>query len=308
MSVRPLPPLLAEKARKELNEDPQRLPNDLQHIKDWIAKQPHLKARTDDQWLTTFLRACKFSLERVKEKIDLYYSVRTTAPDFFQLTPKNPRFWEILETGSFLPLPQVAAPGSPKVSIIRPGRYDPDKFTISEVLSVSNTIEKIMYLEDDDAVVSGVMAVIDLEGVTMGHFLQMTPLQMKKITVVGQDATPFRMKGVHYLNTPTGFETIFNAMKALLNEKNKSRLYVHNKNYEAMYEHIPKHMLTAEYGGNAGTEKDITDYWKKKVQEYSEWLEEDMQYRTNESKRAGKPKTAESMFGAEGSFRQLQFD
>lgn len=45
---------------------------------------------------------------------------------------------------------------------------------------------QILYMEDDDAVVSGVTAIIDLEGVTMGHFLQMTPLQMKKMTVVGQ--------------------------------------------------------------------------------------------------------------------------
>ncbi|KAI8432592.1 hypothetical protein MSG28_013579 [Choristoneura fumiferana] len=147
--------------------------------------------------------------------------------------------------------------------------------TLSEVLSVSNCLEKILYMEDDDAVVSGVMAIIDLEGVTMGHFLQMTPLQMKKMTVVGQDATPFRMKGVHYLNTPPGFETVFNAMKALLNEKNKSRLYVHNKNYEAMYKHIPKEVLPAEYGGTAGTDKEIIGYWKNKVQEYSHWLEEE---------------------------------
>lgn len=41
---------------------------------------------------------------------------------------------------------------------------------------------------------------------------------------VSQDAAPFRLKGTHYINTPTGFETIFNAMKSLLNEKNQSRV------------------------------------------------------------------------------------
>lgn len=46
MSIRPLCPELAEKARLELNEDPKMIQSDLQHIKDWIAKQPHLKART----------------------------------------------------------------------------------------------------------------------------------------------------------------------------------------------------------------------------------------------------------------------
>lgn len=46
MSIRELPPALAEKARVELNEDPSRLQNDLQAIKDWLAKQPHINART----------------------------------------------------------------------------------------------------------------------------------------------------------------------------------------------------------------------------------------------------------------------
>lgn len=48
MPVRPLTPELAEKARLELNEDPKRIESDLQHLKEWIAKQPHLRARTGD--------------------------------------------------------------------------------------------------------------------------------------------------------------------------------------------------------------------------------------------------------------------
>lgn len=45
MTFRPLSPELEEKARKELNEDPKRIANDLQHMKDWISKQPHLRVR-----------------------------------------------------------------------------------------------------------------------------------------------------------------------------------------------------------------------------------------------------------------------
>lgn len=36
------------------------------------------------------------------------------------------------------------------------------------------------------------------------------------------------------------------------------QLYVHNKNYEELYKYIPQETLPAEYGGNAGTIKEIS--------------------------------------------------
>jgi hypothetical protein len=46
MEIRPLPADLEAIAVQELNEDPTRLEQDLKHIRDWLAKQPHLTART----------------------------------------------------------------------------------------------------------------------------------------------------------------------------------------------------------------------------------------------------------------------
>ncbi|RVE51216.1 hypothetical protein evm_004181 [Chilo suppressalis] len=307
MSLRPLSPELAEKARVELNEDPKRIPDDLNHLKDWIDKQPHLNARKDDQWLLAFLRGCKFSLERSKEKLDLYYTTRRTAPDLFKIHHKDSRFNEILDLGSYIVLPN-SGPTEPMTVIIRPGKYDPEKYNILDIVSVSNVMAKIILQEYDNAVVAGVRTILDLEDVTMGHFFQMTPLTMKKMVVSGQDALPIRMKGTHYLNTPTGFETVFNATKTLLNEKNRNRIFVHNRNYEDMYKYIPKEILPKEYGGYGGTIQEIIDYWEGKIKEYGWWLEEDLQYGTDETLRPGEPKTAADMFGVDGSFRQLEFD
>ena len=46
MEIRPLSADLEAIARQELNEDPARLEQDLKHIRDWLAKQPHLTPRT----------------------------------------------------------------------------------------------------------------------------------------------------------------------------------------------------------------------------------------------------------------------
>lgn len=37
----------------------------------------------DDQFLVSFLRGCKFSYEKSKEKLDMYFTVRSAIPEFF---------------------------------------------------------------------------------------------------------------------------------------------------------------------------------------------------------------------------------
>jgi hypothetical protein len=46
MEIRPLPADLKAIAHQELNENPAGLEQDLQHMREWLAKQPHLTTRT----------------------------------------------------------------------------------------------------------------------------------------------------------------------------------------------------------------------------------------------------------------------
>lgn len=97
--VRPLSADLQKVAIEELNEDPARVESDIEALKTWIEQQPHLKARTDDQFLLAFLRGCKFSLEKAKSKIDKYYMLRSKFPDLFRLNLEDPKYLEIIRQG-----------------------------------------------------------------------------------------------------------------------------------------------------------------------------------------------------------------
>lgn len=81
LDIRPLDPSLEKVAREELNEDPAKMEECVASLRDWIEKSPHLRARTDDQFLVTFLRATKYSLEKAKHKIDMFYTLRTHIPE-----------------------------------------------------------------------------------------------------------------------------------------------------------------------------------------------------------------------------------
>lgn len=224
LNIRPLSPELAAKAVKELNEVPSRLPDDVIALRDWISKQPHLRARTDDQFLVNFLRGSKHSLERAKEKLDLYYTIRTSLAEIFtDKDPTSPRNLELIRMGSMLPLPNTATPDGPRILLMRYDN-DPSSYTMLEMIRIQFFIMNLMMKEDDNMIVGGEIGLIDFKGATMGHFTQFTPSLMKKFAMMTQDANPVRMKSFNYLNVPGFFLSIFNFFKTFLNEKMKKRV------------------------------------------------------------------------------------
>lgn len=82
--IRELSASLAKVAADEVNEVTDRIQSDIDALRNWIKKSPHLKSRSDDQFLVAFLRGCKYSLEKAKHKLDLFYTVRTHAPELIR--------------------------------------------------------------------------------------------------------------------------------------------------------------------------------------------------------------------------------
>lgn len=224
-AIRPLNSSLQIVAREQLYEEPDKIHENLDILKEWIKKSAHLRTRTDDQFLICFLRGCKYSIEMCKKKIDMFYTLRTHIPEMISdRDPLNEKLHEIIKLGVGLPLPDTEAPGSPRIMLIRPGIYDANKFTLQEVMKVSTMVNDILMVEDDSTVVAGQIGIIDLQNVTIAHFIQMQPAFIKKMTMMWQDGMPIRQKGVHYINTPSAFEKIFNLFRSFMNEKMKSRV------------------------------------------------------------------------------------
>lgn len=305
--IRELTPGLAKIAKEELNEEPKRINDDLQHLKDWITKQPHLKARVDDQWLVGFLRGSKFSLERVKKKLDLYYRLRTTSPDItLRLKPSDSKFIDFLKVGTCLVLPKAKNGLHPRVILLRAGAYDPEKNNVADIMCILYYLVQIVLMEDDAATVIGTKILVDYQGVTMTHFAQASPSLLKKMVAVCQDSMPLRLKGSHHINVPSGVELIFSLISSFLNEKAKERLNIH-KNQEDLFKFIPKEIIPAEYGGDGGTVSELIDCWTLKLKEYNSWMRQEEQFGTDESKRAVKLDNNDE-FSNQGSFRKLDID
>lgn len=308
-NIRPLTPELQKVAIEQLNENPDRIDEDIAALRLWINQQPHLKSRTDDQFLVNFLRGCKYSLEKTKSKLDRFYTLRTKYPEYFVGHNVDvDKLLKLFRFGLVVFLPNPLPNNGPRIALIRMGAYNPDEYNFVEVNRAGSLMGQIVLNEDDHAIMNGVIHIMDLSNVKMGHFTQMTPSFAKKMTVYQEEALPMRTKGTHFINTPGGFDKIFNMFKPMMSKKQQSRLYVHGTNFESLYQQIPQKYLPVEYGGENGSYTELIKEWEDRILAYRNYWVEEENYGTDESLRPGKPVDFESLFGMEGSFRQLNVD
>ncbi|KAK9496934.1 hypothetical protein O3M35_012883 [Rhynocoris fuscipes] len=301
---------MQEMIRVELNEDVQTREKDLEHIKEWLKRQPHLPQFEDDQRIMTFLRGCKFSLEKTKRKLDFYFTMRAAVPEFFSnRDPTRKEIKDVMEIFHFPPLPGLP-PNGRRVIVMRltePKLIEP---SVTEAMKAVLMIGDIR-LKEELTGVAGDVYIFDAAIATpanfAAHISKFTPALIKKFLVCVQEGYPVKLKEVHVINTTPVVDTIINFVKPFLKEKIKNRIHIH-PDLESLHKQIPKEILPTEYGGEAGPIAAINDKWLEKMISYKEWFAEQENIKADESKRPGKPKTYDDLFGMEGSFKQLTID
>jgi len=298
---------LAKIAKDEVNEDPERLAEDLQAVKDWLEKQPHLQnVRKDDRFIQFFLRGCKYSIERTKEKLDCFYSVRSALPEWFDDWDKIDDVLDLIKSGAFLLLKGYDKKGR-RVMLFTMEKVDPTKVKYDDLNKCYFMIMEILIDQLDQCSVAGFITASNVEGATMAHVgLFSNPVQSKKAVTVFQEAYPIRPKAMHMMNLPSIMETVLNLFRSFMNDKMKARMQVgglSNLQADAGTDVLPE-----ELGGNNGKLQDHIEYSLDLINEKKDWLKAQCEFKSDETKRSGKPKDYSEIFGMEGSFRKLNVD
>ncbi|KAI8441978.1 hypothetical protein MSG28_005644 [Choristoneura fumiferana] len=266
-----------QKIREELNENAETKDADLAHIKEWLKKEPHLPDEFDDQRIMTFLRGCKFSLEKTKRKLDMQM------PPLPGLTPNGRRVILMRGLDKDVTTPNVA-----------------DAFKLALMLGD-------VRLNEEKEGVAGDVYILDASVATPTHFAKFTPTLVKKFLVCVQEAYPVKLKEVHVINVSPLVDKIVNFVKPFIKEKIRERIFLHS-DINDLYKYVPQEMMPTEFGGNAGSLDDLHKSWVKKMEEYTPWFAEQENIKADESLRPGKPTNYDELFGIDGSFRQLVID
>ncbi|XP_046683964.1 alpha-tocopherol transfer protein-like isoform X1 [Homalodisca vitripennis] len=296
--------------RSELNEDVSTRNQDLEHIKEWLKRQPHLPPFDDDGRIMTFLRGCKFSLEKTKRKLDMYFTMRTAVPEFFSdRDPTKPEIQEVFRMAQVPPLPGLT-PNGRRVVVMRGVDAANNIPSVADGMKVVLMIGDVR-LKEELVGVAGDVYILDAAIATpqhfASHFSKFTPTLIKKFLICVQEAYPVKLKEVHVINVSPLVDTIINFVRPFLKDKIRNRIHVH-ETLDSLYEYVPKDILPEEYGGAAGSLDVINKQWHEKLVTYQDWFKEQETIKADESKRPGKPKTHDDLFGMEGSFKQLSID
>jgi len=301
---------IIQKARNAIGETDKIRIQTLQMMRDWIQKQPHLSTcPTTDMYLLNFARACKYRMEQIKRKLDMFMSMRAAIPEYFSgWDPYNPEIQASLKLGALLPLLERDQ-FCRKVIIMRPGSFDPVKHKPILVEKANFMIGEVMGLLDPTMFITGVVVIVDMKGYNLNHLNQRPLPMIKKYMRYTQEALPIRPQSVHFIQMPSSVNTLYNLIMGFATEKIKKRFKVHKSDLNTLYKDIPRNILPVDYGGDGPSIAELTGFWKGKVEENHQFLARmERVTRADESKRPGTPKRTEELFGMEGSFRKLEID
>ncbi|XP_013105939.2 retinol-binding protein pinta [Stomoxys calcitrans] len=272
-------------AIEQLNEVPARIPEYLQKLKTWILKQPHLKSRTNDQFLIQFLRFCKYNLEEAKQKVDSFYTQKTKYPDWFGTTDVDrPKFREIhnLCCTSVLPMPLHGC--GPRIVIYRYW-YPIEKYAMEEIIETCVATIESFIMTDPYACICGVLYLLDMAEITPEKIEQYTPRVLKKLDVFYDKYIPFHSIGFYFFNIPPFAEKFFQQYLESLPKDFRKNVLITGKNINHITDKVPLKYLPKDYGGENGCLKDLAKEFNKVWDNRKTYFQENAQYGVDEQLR-----------------------
>ncbi|XP_072758632.1 alpha-tocopherol transfer protein-like [Anoplolepis gracilipes] len=291
---------------EELKKNPQLKLSDIQSLREWCEKQPHLP-RIEDSFLAMFLHSNYYRMQPTKNTIENYYTTRTHVPEFFSnrdpLGGKELR--QAFKIAANLPLKGITKDGYR----IMYGAFldvDSSRFVYNDNVKYFLMVCDVWLLTEGTN--NGYVYFADASGLSFGHIARISPLGLKKYLYYIQEAAPIRLMGIHFINAPPAMELLMNMMKPFMKKEMIDMIHFHSS-LKSASEYVPVDSLPNEVGGKAGSMHKLAAIEVKKLEDYREWfLMDEATRRVNEALRIGKSKSASDLFGIEGSFKKLDID
>ncbi|GJQ85280.1 hypothetical protein Trydic_g23179 [Trypoxylus dichotomus] len=277
---------------------------DVQALREWMVKQPHLPKISDFQ-IILFLHSCYYRVESTKTCIETFYTAKTNYPEFFKDRDPIQYRSQLLEVGLLTPL-KLRTPAGYQIIFIKFLNLDPSKFIVADFVKSFDMAAMLMLHQEGTA--AGHIILADLKGLTFGHVTRLTPTYLMKFFFYLQEALPFRLKALIFINIPSFMDKIMAIIKPFVKKELLNNFQLYTDKLDGLYATIPQKCLPKDYGGENGTIDELIEQRNRNFVQNRKFFLEDEKLKSDEFKRTDKTRNSGNVFGMDGTFKKLEID
>ncbi|XP_072395572.1 alpha-tocopherol transfer protein-like [Diabrotica undecimpunctata] len=291
------------KVRQQWGKSLKDVLQDIQILKEWCETQKHFPEIPDDNMLEFFLTNCKYSIEKAKKNIDMYYTLPPLIPEVYEKGhPNLPDYQKKVENfGMIVTMPKLTD-SLQRVSIFA---IKEDSTHFDPMMMVTH-LQNVYEIRTHVDLVMGEVLIMDGSNLKMGHVLKYTPIVFKTIVLILQNIMRNRIKEIHIFHYPPYINIIMAVAKGILKKKLYDRIYLH-ENLENLYKHISPEVLPKDYGGKQKSMDELNELWKEEFITWSDRFDKKTKMRVNEDLRP-EPLENSEILGYYGNFKKLDVD
>ncbi|CAH1399781.1 unnamed protein product [Nezara viridula] len=225
------------------NQDP-KIKEDIEILRTWLRKQPHMPQDIDDELLMPFICGTK-SIEKAKRKLESFCTLHSKYTDNFSFPfrdPLDPVFQASYEMGKMFMLPKTTPEGYRVFFAICDDFDKYDGFQSNVIMSMVLEVEMMMHPDSP-----GIILAFDCRGVDVRIMTKMGLSPMTFFLEYLQNSIPMKMKRMLIYNTPPIFGAFVNTfVKPYAKKKLFDRIIFTTKGDEALKEYFPVDILPCD--------------------------------------------------------------
>lgn len=220
---------------------------DIAILREWCQKQAHFPSEIDDEWLKRILMRNKFRIERTKNKLEAYFTLKHFNSEWFDLENFHPgsESYQNVVKSCYLYTCSKPTPQGERVFIFGFRDENPENFNFQDMIKLFYIMCEIA--SNYDFALSDRL-ICNESNVKFGHFLKMDPVHVMKAVTFWQEVFSSRVSGMEFIKAPAFLEVLIKLVGKVLKD-GKVRVY---ENLEVLHEKLPKEYLPEEFGGTDG--------------------------------------------------------
>ncbi|XP_077525779.1 alpha-tocopherol transfer protein-like isoform X1 [Haemaphysalis longicornis] len=267
---------LKDIAHRELGETPEVRREAIEQLRKLLADDPSLHSPTDDAFLTKFLRARKYNVDKAFKNIKKYFEARKNQRDMFEdSNPATIAFDIACRKHHLVTLSNGRDPNGIPVIMVKSGTWT------TEICSLTNFMRVcVLHMEylllDEEVQTKGLVIVFDVKGLGIYHLTQYTPFFIRRVLSLLQNCFPLRIKAVYVSNNPVLFDIFLNIAKPFMKSKLLRRVRLLGYDGEKLRDLLPDDLIPQVNGGTL--ESHDYDVTARKLQSRGDFFREISEY------------------------------